>query len=145
MQEKDWMTIELQHATTVNHAMLKPAAVYFALAFAVGFVLGPVRMFVLTPHVGPVTAVLIEAPFILTASFFIARGVLRRFAIGASALQRLAIGLIAFAMLMTAELLLSLALGNSPRGFVASLVTPAGAIGVAGQILFAFIPMLVRT
>lgn len=139
------MTIELQHATQVNHSMLKPAVVYFALAFAAGFVLGPVRMFVLTPRVGPVAAVLIEGPFILTASFFIACWVLRRFAIGASAYQRLAIGVIAFVMLMAAEILLSVVLGNGPRAFVASLVTLAGSIGLCGQVFFAFIPLLVRT
>lgn len=137
--------MELHDVSPAKHAVLKSAVVYFALAFAAGFVLGPIRMFVLTPRIGAVAAVLIELPIILTASYFIARWVLRRYRIGASASQRFAIGVLAFVMLMSAEFLLSMAFGQSPREFVLSMATLAGSIGLGGQILFAFIPLLVPT
>ncbi len=124
--------------------MLKPAVLYFALTFAVGFVLGAVRMLIVVPRVGEVAAVLIECPFILVASFLIARWVLRRFAPDAGAGRRLAIGLLAFAMLLSTELLMSWVRGIWPREFVASLFKTAGAIGLAGQVLFALVPLFIR-
>ena len=124
--------------------MLKPAVLYFALTFAAGFVFGAFRMFVLMPRVGEVAAVLIECPFILLASFLVARWVLRRFAPDARAGRRLLIGLFAFAMLMSAELLMSWLRGISPGEFAASLLKTAGAIGLAGQMLFALIPLFIR-
>lgn len=124
--------------------MLKPALLYFALTFAAGFMLGALRMFLIAPRIGAVAAVLIECPFILLASYFIARRILGHFAPNAVASRRLLMGLIAFAMLMTAELLMSWAQGISPQEFSNSLFKTAGAIGLAGQILFAFIPLLIR-
>jgi hypothetical protein len=138
------MTIELHHDVQMSVPVLKSALLYSSLAFAAGFVLGPVRMFILAPRVGAVVAVLIEAPLILTASFFIARWVLRRFATGASVRQRLTIGVVAFVMLMATEFMMSIALGVGQRAYLVSLFAPAGAIGLVGQVLFAFIPLLVR-
>jgi hypothetical protein len=138
------MKISHQQDSPANGPILKPAAIYFALAFGVGFLLGPIRMFVLTPRIGAVAAVLVEAPFILTASYFIARWVLGRFTMGPSATQRLSIGVMAFVMLMSAEFLLTVALGKSPQEFVLAMGTLAGGIGLVGQVVFAFIPLLVR-
>ncbi|MBX9737206.1 MAG: hypothetical protein K2X32_09800 [Phycisphaerales bacterium] len=123
--------------------MLKPALLYFALTFAVGFVLGSIRTLLLVPRVGEVAAVLIEAPFILLASFLIARWVLGRFAPDAGAARRLLIGLLAFTMLLSTELLMSWLRGIGPGEFVASLFKTAGAIGLAGQVLFAVIPLCI--
>jgi hypothetical protein len=127
----------------VDWHMLKPAFFYFALTFAVGFALGSVRMLVLAPRFGEVGAVLIESPFMLVASFLIARLVLRRFAPTAGAGRRLLIGLLAFAMLLTTELLMSWLRGIGPGEFVASLFKTAGAIGLAGQVLFALFPLFI--
>jgi hypothetical protein len=123
--------------------MLKPALLYFALTFAVGFVLGSIREPFLVPRVGEVAAVLIEVPFILLASFFIALWVLGRFAPDAGAARRLLIGLLAFTMLLSTELLMSWLRGIGPGEFVASLFKTAGAIGLAGQVLFAIIPLFI--
>jgi hypothetical protein len=124
--------------------MFKPAFLYFALTFAVGFILGAFRMMVVVPRVGEVVAVLIECPLILLASFFIARWVVARYAANAGAGRRLSIGLIAFALLMCAEFLMSVARGISPREYADSLFRTAGAIGLAGQIGFALIPLIVE-
>lgn len=124
--------------------MLTPASLYFALTFAAGFALGAVRMLIVAPRVGEVGAVLIECPFILFASFLVARWVLSRFAPEAAAWRRVQIGLIAFAMLMIAELSMSALRGIGPRAFAASLLTTAGALGLAAQLLFALIPLLIR-
>jgi hypothetical protein len=116
---------------------------YFALTFAAGFVLGTFRTLVLAPHVGDIAAVLIECPIILSVSFLVARWVLRHHAPGASAGRRLVIGLIAFAMLMVAELMMALIGGVGPQEYAASLFRTAGAIGLGAQTLFAFIPLCI--
>ncbi len=122
--------------------MLKPAFTAFAIAFAAGFVLAPLRILVLSPRIGEVAAVLCELPIILTASYFIWRWVIRRFERHATPGRRLAIGFTALAMLLLAEFTLSLLLGNAPREFIAKLQTPAGALGLAGQVVFALIPLV---
>ncbi len=124
--------------------MFKPACLYFALTFAVGFALGVVRTLLVAPRIGEVGAVLIEVPFILFVSFFIARWVLARYAPTAGAPRRLAIGLLAFVMLLSTEMLMSWMMGAWPRDFITSLVTTAGAIGLASQVMFAFIPLFIR-
>lgn len=43
------------------------ASLYFLAVFAVGFVLGPIRVLLLEPRFGPVIAVLCEAPFLIAA------------------------------------------------------------------------------
>ena len=123
--------------------MLKSALLYFAITFSAGFVFGSFRMLFLVPRVGEVAAVLIEGPFILFVSFLIARWVLRCFAPTAGAGRRLSIGLIALALLLGAELLMSLIRGMSPQEFVDSLFKTAGAIGLGGQVLFSLIPLLI--
>ncbi len=124
--------------------MLTAALLYFALTFAAGFVFGSFRLLLLAPRVGDVAAVLIESPFILLASFLIARWVLRRFAPTAGTGRRFLIGLLAFALLMSTELLMSWLRGIGPQEFGASLFTTAGAIGLAGQVLFVLIPTFIR-
>ena len=50
-------------------------------------------------------------------------------------------GLIAFTILMLAELTLAhLLAGQSPGQWAASLTTPAGVLGLGGQVLFGLMP-----
>ncbi len=125
-----------------DRAVLKPAVIYLAVTFAAGFALGTLRVLVVAPRVGELAAVGIEVPFMLLASFLVARWVLRRFAPGASHGRRLAIGAIAFALLIGMEMALSAPRGIGPREFLASLMTPQGAVGLAAQCLFGLMPLL---
>lgn len=124
--------------------MLKPALVYFGIAFAAGFVLGVGRVLALEPRVGEVVAVLIECPIILFISFRAARWTLRHYAPAAELKQRLAIGLLAFVLLMGAELGLTTARGVGLREYLGNRAEPAGVIGLASQFVFALIPMFIR-
>ena len=59
----------------------------------------------------------------------------------AAAGPRLAMGGVAFALLMVAEFTLSLtAFGSTPGAFFASFATPAGVLGLAGQVVFGLWP-----
>jgi hypothetical protein len=59
--------------------LVKAAAVYFALVFGAGFVLGTIRVLWLVPIVGTRTAELLEAPVMLAVVIYAARWVVRHF------------------------------------------------------------------
>ncbi|MCL9983490.1 MAG: hypothetical protein NBV60_10075 [Erythrobacter sp.] len=120
--------------------ILRAAAVYWAAVFALGFVLGTIRVTWLIPLVGLTPATLIELPLILTGSWLAAGWVLRRFRI-ARPLDALAVGGLAFAMLMAAECALASVLtGQSPAQWLAGLRQPHALLGLAGQVVFALMP-----
>ena len=124
--------------------LLRAALAYFLPVFALGFVLGTLRTLWLAPALGEVPAVAAELPVMLAASWLLARRVVRRYAITATG-AALAIGLIAFALLLLAELALAMTLaGQTPADWAAGLTRPAGALGLAGQALFALLPAMAR-
>ncbi len=124
--------------------ILRSALAYFAVTFGVAAVLGTFRVLVIAPQIGAVAAVLLEVPVILAVSWVVAGRVLRRWPVAAGGRGAvLAMGALAFAMLMLAEVgLAALTSGRPPGVWLGSLVTPDGAIGLAGQICFALIPWL---
>jgi hypothetical protein len=120
--------------------ILRAAAAYWAAVFALGFVLGTIRVTWLIPLVGLMPATLIELPLILTGSWFAAGWVLRRFRIELP-MEALAVGGLAFAILMAAECALAGVLtGQSPAQWLAGLRHPHALLGLAGQVLFALMP-----
>lgn len=115
-------------------------AVYWAIVFALGFVLGTLRVLWVAPAIGLLPATMLELPVILTASWFAAGWLIRRFAI-ASRGEALAAGALAFAILMAAECALASVLtGQSPAQWLAGLRQPHALLGLAGQVVFALMP-----
>ena len=133
--------------TAARPGRLAAAAVaglaYFAIVFAAGFVLGTVRTLLLAPALGDLAAVLVEIPVMLLVAWAACRWLVGRFAVGPRSVDRLVMGGVGFGLLMAAELLLSLALGRSPAEFLAGLGAPAGAAGLAAQVVFALLPLVV--
>jgi hypothetical protein len=118
---------------------------YFALVFTAGVGLGVVRAFAVAPCLGATAAVLIELPAMLVISWLVCGWSIRLFRVPEGFRTRLAMGALAFLMLIAAELLLSLGLGNGSVGtFLAVYQTPAGLIGLAGQLAFALFPLAPR-
>lgn len=116
---------------------------YFAVVFAAGFLLGTFRVLVLLPKMPEAAAVLVELPFMLAISYFAARWLVRRFAVAARVRARLAMGGIAFAVLLGAETSMSIALFGMPLSrMLAHYGTLAGGAGLAGQVVFALVPAL---
>jgi hypothetical protein len=120
------------------------APAYFAIVFGIGFLLGAVRELVVQPRLGPVSAVMLEAPAMLLASWLAARWVVRRFAvIGTS--SRLRLGFVAFALLMAAELAGSMGLrGMTPGQWLAHFTQPPGLLSLSLFAAFAAMPLIVR-
>jgi hypothetical protein len=116
------------------------ALTYWAAVFALGFVLGTLRVVWLAPALGESAAVLAELPVMLAASWLWAQRLLARLPL-ASAGAALGAGALALALLLGAELALgALAFGQSPAAWLAALTRPPGSIGLAGQLGFALIP-----
>lgn len=118
---------------------------YFALVFALGFLLGTVRtLFVRdAPSGGRLVGVLIELPIMLSASWFLCRYVIRRFAVASTVIARAVMGGLAFGLLMLAELLVgALLFGRTPGQHFALYRDASYALGLVAQIGFSLMPLL---
>lgn len=85
--------------------ILKAATLYFALVFAAGFVLGPIRILFIVPRFGVRIAELMEAPIMLVVIVEAARWLVRKFRPAGTALP---VGFIALALLIAFEFTLVL-------------------------------------
>jgi hypothetical protein len=120
---------------------LAAAALYFALVFAVGFGLGPVRVLLLEPMVGSTSAVLIEAPFMLAAIVWAARYVSRHMKISPVLPDLLVMGCSAAVLVLLADFAIGLPLrGITMADQLNYLVTPAGRLYLVLVALFALAP-----
>lgn len=120
--------------------------VYFTLVFALGFLLGTLRTLVVQSVPGDVRliGVLVELPIMLAASWFVCRFLVRRMSVDPAASQRAAMGGVALALLLLAELALgALLFGRTPVEHVALYREPSYALGLAAQIGFGLMPLLV--
>jgi predicted Abi (CAAX) family protease len=128
--------------TPARHT-IQAGAAYFAIVFAVGFALGTVRTLFLAPRLGEQLAVIIELPLILGASWLACGWVLRRWPVEPATGPRLTMGAAALALLILAEIALSLtAFDRSLADYFRNFTTLHGLIGLAGQIVFALMPLL---
>lgn len=118
--------------------------VYFLAVFGAGFVLGPIRVLWLVPRVGVRTAELLEMPIMLLVIVLAARWIARRFAVPSATATRFGMGLVALALLLTAEFMLVLWLqGMTVREYLAARDPVSGAVYLAMLSVFAAMPWLV--
>lgn len=114
---------------------------YFGMVFIAGVAFGVLRIRVVAPRLGEVIAVVIELPFMLGVSWLACRRLLAGEPLTLGA--RLLIGSTGFALLMLAELGLAVwGFGQTPAAYVAALVATPGLIGLAGQLGFAMMPLI---
>src|SRR5579872_476811 len=102
----------LRRGMSTNPLLLPVEAgiAYAITVFAVGFLLGTVRVLALEPRVGSAIAVSIEAPIMLTVCWCVSSIWMRRLRVMAENRTRIAVGAVAFATLMILELTLSVSL-----------------------------------
>ena len=114
---------------------------YYAAVFSFAFVLGVARTLIIAPWLGITAAVLIEVPIVVSASWVVARRLLRRRPLSLS--QRASMGALGFVLLMASEVLLAGLIRDQFIGqWVAELFTPVGMVGLVGQFAFGAIPLL---
>lgn len=123
----------------------KGAIVYVLAAFGVGFLLGPLREFVLIPRIGRIAALLVELPLMLGFCWWIAPRILRRCMIPPGP-ARLRMGFAALSLLLTLEFFTGVVLrGWTLRAWVADVATPPGLVTLLAYLVFAVLPRWVRT
>ncbi|MBL8551594.1 MAG: hypothetical protein JNJ73_16525 [Hyphomonadaceae bacterium] len=121
------------------------AAIYFALVFAAGLLLGPIRVLWLEPRMGETLATACEAPFLVLAMVFAAERARRWTRVAGPWPKFLAIGLLALVLQQAADFALGVALrGATLQTTLAHFTTPPGWIYAAALILFALMPLLRR-
>ena len=123
--------------------ILKAGILYFALVFGAGFVLGPIRMLWVVPRVGTRIAELIELPVMLVVIIVVARFLVHRLAVPLEPSSRIGMGLLALALLVTAEMCLIGPLqGYSISEYFSSRDPISGTAYYLSLVLFALMPFL---
>jgi hypothetical protein len=115
-------------------------ALYAIIVFLIGFVCGTIR--VLLPRLGETTAVTVEAPIMLAASWFVCRCCVDRLGVRRTVPARSLMGLVAFVVLMSAEVGLGAVFGRSTADQLGAYGSLAGAIGLGAQVIFAMLPVI---
>jgi len=122
---------------------LAAGAGYFGAVFAVGFVLGTLRVLWLAPAIGETQAELLEIPLMLVAIVVIARWIVRRYRLAEGIRGRLPTGLIALLLLLAAEILVVIAVRGETIGeYLAHRDPLAGSLYALSLLLFALMPWL---
>ena len=85
---------------------------------------------------------IVEAPIMLAASWFVCRWCIDRLDVRRTVPARSFMGLVAFLVLMSAEVGLGAVFGRSIAEQLAAYGSLAGAIGLAAQVVFAIFPII---
>jgi hypothetical protein len=124
--------------------ILKAGALYFAVVFGAGFMLGTIRTLWIVPTFGTRKAELMEAPIMFVVTILAARWVVRCLTVPPAPATRLGVGLVGFGFLLIAEFTLVLGIrGLNFSEYIASRDPVAGTVYVALLGAFAFTPILV--
>lgn len=121
------------------------ASLYFAIVFGAGFVLGPIRVLWLEPLVGPATAALCEAPFLLAAMVVASLWVPGAVRLQRKSMPLILMGMGALVLQQSADVIVGAALrGLSVSDQLAQFATPQGLIYAALLAAFVAMPLLVN-
>lgn len=124
--------------------VVKAGALYFALVFGVGFVLGAIRTLWVVPRVGARTAELMEMPIMLAVTIVAARCTVVWLSVPMMWSARLGMGCIALTLMLIAEFGFVLWIrGISIKEYFASRDPVSGGAYYLLLIVFAIMPRLV--
>ncbi|MEQ1864653.1 MAG: hypothetical protein ABL996_08360 [Micropepsaceae bacterium] len=124
-------------------AAIRAGVLYFAIVFMVGFVLGTIRVLVVIPRFGESNALLLELPVMLALSWFACTWLVGRYSVPPMASARLAMGAVAFLLLMVGELGVSVfGFGRSVAEHLEVYRSASAQLGLAAQLVFAAFPLL---
>lgn len=124
--------------------ILKAGALYFALVFGVGFVLGTIRTLWVVPILGARTAELIEEPIMFGVSIITARQVVRWLRVPHDYARRLAFGCVALGLMLLVEFTFVLWIrGLTLREYFATRDPISGGVYFLTLAAFAVMPVFV--
>jgi hypothetical protein len=125
--------------------VIRAGLAYCGIVLGTGIVLGAFRVPFVVPRIGVRAAELLEMPLMFVAILLSARFVVRRFALPPNPPVRLATGGLALALMIAAELGLSVVLtGQSAAAYIAGRDPVSGSVYLAMLVVFALMPLLVR-
>lgn len=131
-------------ASRPNH-VLAGALLYFANVFAVGFVLGAVRVPFVVPMIGERYAELAEMPLMFIAIYLAAGHVVGKFRTTVRSSALLVLGFLSLVLLLIAELLLAVALaGRGLAEYISSRDPVSGTVYLLMLLVFAAMPWFRR-
>ncbi len=117
------------------------ALAYFLAIFTLAFALGVMRTLFIARVIGEWVATLAELAILLPVAWFYSGWLTRRIGVSAASIDRLVMGVVAFSLLLTAELVLGCMLfDRSPIEQLEQMLAGPGAIGLLGQVAFAIFP-----
>ncbi len=120
------------------------ATVYVLILFALGFVLGTIRVLFVAPGIGVLRATLMEVPLMLTAAYLLCRWAIARWQVAPTLSARAAMALWFLVVLALFETLVGVTLfGRTLAETWSGLASPAGLIGLAAQIVAALLPLVI--
>lgn len=123
--------------------IIRAGVVYFALVLGTGFVLGVIRVPFLVPRIGERWAELAEMPIMAVVIFLSAGFILRRFPEVNFPGQSLAVGFLALALTLCAELGLAVALQSQTLAeYLGSRDKVSGSVYLVMLVVFALMPRL---
>jgi hypothetical protein len=115
---------------------------YFLGVFAVGTLLGTVRVFALEPAMGMTAAVALELPVMIGVCWFSSRALIDWCAVDRRLMPRVAMGVVALVLLLAAEAVLStLYVGRTLSEHIALYQRPATLMGLGAQVLMGLFPL----
>lgn len=118
---------------------------YALVTYTIAFALGAFRTIVIVPLTGPIVAVLLETPVVLTVAWLLCRPIVRRCAVPTAWPARAAMGLVAlFVILLLEAALATLGFGQTLAQHFAAYAETGPQLGLAAQIAFAAIPLVRR-
>jgi hypothetical protein len=127
-----------------SRQVVKAGALYFALVFSVGFLLGTIRVLWLAQAVGTRTAELLEMPVMFAVIILSARWVARHFSVPYTASSRLSMGGIALASILLLDFTFVLWIrGLSFSQYIESFDPVAGTVYFVMLGVLAIMPLLV--
>jgi len=124
--------------------ILKAGALYFAVVFGAGFVLGTIRTVWAVPRFGTRVAELMETPIMFVVTVLAARWIVRRLAVPPKSSSRLGMGCLALGFMLVAEFTLVLWLrGLSISEYLASQDPVSGTVYYVMLGVFCIMPFVV--
>lgn len=121
--------------------VLQAALVYFVSVFAVGFLMGVIRVLLIVPRIGERWAELAELPLMIAASAVIAYLL---FARAKFSLHRLACaGFLALVFLVSAEVAVNAASGRSLSQYITGRDPVSGLAYAVSLLLFGLMPLAI--
>ena len=124
--------------------ILKAGALYFALVFGAGFVLGAIRILWIVPRFGTRIAELMETPIMFGVTILAARWIVRRLAVPPKLSSRLGMGCVGLGLMLVAEFTLVLWLrGLSISEYFATRDPVSGTVYYVMLGVFCIMPLLV--